>query len=93
MANYAKVIDGIVDKVIVSEQDFIDRQEGTWIESSTASIGFSYDAAREAFVPPKPHPSYILDENKNDWNPPVAHPADGKFYTWDESITNWVETT
>ncbi len=97
MAHYLKIIDGIVEKVIVADADFfdifVDDSPGNWIESSQGSIGDTYDAARNAFVPPKPYPSYTLDESNNVWQSPVAHPADGKVYEWNEDTTNWVEIT
>jgi hypothetical protein len=95
MAHYAKVNNSIVEKVIVADAEFFntftDDSSGTWMQSSTANVGFSYDAARDAYIPPKPYPSYILNESTNIWKPPVAHPADGKSYDWDEATTNWVE--
>jgi hypothetical protein len=97
MAHYAKVNNGIVEQVIVADAEFfntfIDNSPGTWIQSSTANVGFSYDAVRDAFIPPKPYPSYILNESTNSWQPPVAHPSDGKSYGWDEATTSWEEIT
>ena len=95
MANYAKVNNGIVETVIVADADFFntftDTSPGTWIESSTAGIDYTYDVVRSAFVPPKPYSSWTLNEGINTWEPPVAHPEDDKNYTWDEDTTNWVE--
>lgn len=72
---------------------------GKWIQTSYnsnfrknyAGIGYAYDAARDAFIPPKPFDSWILDEETCKWIPQVAYPNDGKSYIWDESITNWKE--
>jgi hypothetical protein len=95
MANYAKVSNGVVEKVIVAEADFfnsyVDDSPGTWIESSTANTGYTYDSTRDAFVSPKPYPSWTLNESTNNWQPSVAEPDDGKKYRWDEATTNWVE--
>lgn len=55
-----------------------------------AGIGYFYNETLDAFIPPKPHPSWILDEERCLWNPPVPYPNDGKFYTWDENIQNWI---
>jgi len=97
MANYAKVVDNIVTKVIVAEASFfdtfVDDSPGIWIESSSAAMGYTYDAARSAFVPPKPYASWTLDESANDWQPPTAYPDDSKVYRWNENTTNWVEVT
>ena len=49
-----------------------------------AGIGFTYDAGRDAFIPPQPYPSWVLDEATCNWNAPVAYPTDGKQYRWDD---------
>lgn len=64
---------------------------GTPLRMNFASIGGTYDREKDAFIPPKPAPSWILNESTCLWNAPVACPEDGKKYYWDESITNWVE--
>ena len=56
-----------------------------------AGIGFTYDAERDAFIPPQPYPSWVLDEATCLWEAPVDYPTDGKMYTWDETITDWRE--
>ena len=97
MANYAKVSNGVVEKVIVAEAGFfnsyVDDSPGTWIESSTANTGYTYDSTRDAFVSPKPYPSWTLNEGTNNWESPVTEPDDGKKYGWNEGTTNWVEIT
>ena len=61
------------------------------IRKNYAGIGFTYDAARDAFIPPSPYPSWVLDEATCRWNAPVPYPQDGKNYAWDEATVNWVE--
>lgn len=56
-----------------------------------AGIGYYYDSIRDAFIPPKPFPSWILNENTCLWDSPVPYPNDGKRYTWNEIIVNWQE--
>jgi hypothetical protein len=58
-----------------------------------AGIGCTYDAQRDAFIAPKPYPSWTLDEDTCLWNAPVAMPTDGKMYQWNENTTNWIEVT
>ena len=58
-----------------------------------AGLGYTYDEARDAFIPMKPYPSWVLDEFSCLWNAPVPYPEDGKRYTWDEATTSWVEVT
>jgi hypothetical protein len=55
-----------------------------------AGIGFTYDEERDAFIPPKPYESWLLDEDTCLWNAPVPYPAEGGPYTWDEEIAQWV---
>lgn len=55
-----------------------------------ASVGFTYDETLDAFIPPKPFESWILNEITADWEPPVPKPDDGNFYEWDEEILSWV---
>ena len=61
------------------------------IRKNYAGVGYSYDEARDAFIPPKPFPSWILSEDSCQWEAPVAYPADRKDYTWNESNKEWVE--
>jgi hypothetical protein len=62
-----------------------------------AGLGYTYDAGRDAFIPPKPFNSWVLNENTCLWDAPVAMPADAgtgeppKRYQWDEESVNWVE--
>ena len=63
---------------------------GTPLRKNYAGIGFTYDATRDAFIPPKPFPSWILNEDTCLWDAPVAYPTDGKAYVWDEATTAWV---
>ena len=61
------------------------------LRKNYAGIGYSYDATRDAFIPPKPYASWALDEQTCLWNAPVPYPTDGKRYQWDEATTSWVE--
>ena len=65
---------------------------GTPLRKNSASIGYIYDSQRDAFTPPKPFASWVLNEDTCLWEAPVPMPTDGKLYTWDEDIQNWVET-
>ena len=60
------------------------------IRKQFAGIGYTYDAVADVFISPSPYPSWVLDENY-DWQAPIAYPADGKFYSWDETNQVWVE--
>jgi len=77
---------------------------GTWKQTSYnnnfrvryAGIGYTYDSVRDAFIPPKPYPSWVLDEATVNWKAPVDIPADSgqgdppKLYNWNEDTTSWV---
>ena len=114
MAHFAKVVNGVVESVIVAEQEIIDTLEGTWVQTSYntrggvhlgqdlepdggvalrknfAGIGFTYDSVRDAFIEPKPYPSWVLDEDTCWWEPPVPYPDEG-LHEWDEENGQWVE--
>jgi hypothetical protein len=64
---------------------------GTPLRKNYAGIGYTYDAVRDAFIPPKPFASWILNDTTCLWDAPVAYPTDGKSYRWDEEAVNWVE--
>ena len=66
---------------------------GVALRKNYAGIGYSYDAGRDAFIPPKPFASWVLNEETCLYDPPVAMPTDGKMYNWDEETTSWVEFT
>ena len=61
------------------------------LRKNYAGIGYTYDPVRDAFIPPQPFPSWVLDEFSCLWNAPVPMPTDGKFYQWDEATTSWKE--
>jgi hypothetical protein len=61
------------------------------IRKNYAGIGFTYDLIRDAFIAPKPFPSWVLDEETCTWSAPVPMPTDDKIYTWNESTQNWEE--
>jgi hypothetical protein len=113
MAHFALVnAQGIVEQVIVAEQDVIDSgifgNPSSWVQTSYntqggvhvlggtplrknyAGIGFIYDAIRDAFIPPKPYNSWILNEETCLWEAPVSLPSDGQRYDWNEETLNWV---
>lgn len=57
------------------------------------SNGFTYSAELDAFIPPKPYPSWLLNTSTCQWQAPVPYPNDGKGYYWDEATQSWVEIT
>jgi len=67
--------------------------EGRPLRKNYAGIGYTYDTGRDAFIPPKPFASWVLNETTCQWDAPVAMPTDNKMYTWNEATTSWVEVT
>ena len=64
---------------------------GIPLRKNYAGIGFTYDAIRDAFIPPKPYNSWVLNEDTCLWDSPIPYPNDGKLYTWNEEQLNWIE--
>jgi hypothetical protein len=106
MSHFAKLdSNNIVTEVIVAEKNFINSgvvgDEFLWVQTSYngnfrktfASIGFTYDKARDAFISPQKFASWIRNEDTYQWEAPIPHPTDGKHYSWNEDTTSWVEVT
>jgi len=64
---------------------------GTPLRKNYAGIGFTYDEDKDAFIPPKPFDSWVLNEDTCQYDPPVEYPDDGKRYNWNEETTSWDE--
>jgi len=65
--------------------------DGPGLRKNYAGIGYTYKQTLDAFIPPKPYPSWVLNEQTCLWEAPVPYPNDGKFYVWDEQTLSWVE--
>jgi hypothetical protein len=104
MSHFAEInSDGIVQRVIVAEQNFINSgavgDSFNWVQTSYngnfrknyAGTGYSYDKTRDAFIAPQPYASWTLDEATCQWEAPTAYPDDDKMYYWDEDNAAWVE--
>ena len=62
---------------------------GTPFRKNYAGIGYTFDAARDAFIPPQPFPSWTLNDDTCLWEPPVPYPDAGPDYTWNEEGQQW----
>ena len=102
MSHFAEInSDGVVQRVIVAEQDFINSgavgDSFNWVQTSYnanfrknyAGTGYTYDKVRDAFIPSKPYPSWTLVEATCQWEAPVAYPSDGESYVWNETDGTW----
>lgn len=115
MAHFAHITNGIVDQVIVIDEQTlalgnwgnpnewkqtsynthggVHALGGTPLRKNYAGIGYTYDSTRDAFIPPKPFASWLLNEATCLWDAPIPMPIDGKRYSWNEEQLAWVETT
>jgi hypothetical protein len=66
---------------------------GVALRKNYAGIGYSYDKQLDAFIPPQPFSSWVLDGDTCLWQAPVPYPTDGKVYVWDEANGSWNELT
>ena len=101
MAYFAKVSQGVVQKIIKCEESFlinlIDDSPGYWVETwkdggtrkNYASEGHLYDKSRDMFYRRQPFPSWILNEENGKWEAPVVMPIDGNSYNWNEETQTW----
>jgi hypothetical protein len=104
MSHFAEIDnDGIVQRVIVAEQNFINSgaigDSFRWIQTSYnnnfrknfAGKGSTYDKTKDAFIDPQPYPSWLLNADTCQWEAPTVYPDpdDGKVYFWDEENTEW----
>jgi hypothetical protein len=62
---------------------------GTPLRKNYAGIGYTYDSQRDAFIPPKPFPSWTLVEDTCLWSAPIAIPTEGGPYKWNETNQSW----
>lgn len=66
------------------------RLGGTPFRKNYAGIGYTYDRIRDAFIPPQPYPSWVLNEDTCLWQAPVPQPTDSPGYSWDEDSQTWI---
>jgi hypothetical protein len=102
MSHFAKIDnDNVVTRIIVAEQDIINSglvgEPSRWVQTSYnntfrknyAGIGYSYDETRDAFIPPQPYPSWVLNEDICRWDAPTPMPVDDQMYMWNEDTQAW----
>ena len=70
----------------------VHQNDGTPFRKNYAGVGYTYDANRDAFIPPQPFASWVLNEESCLWEAPVPRPTDGKKYDWHEGTIDWVES-
>lgn len=104
--NIVERVEVVSNDIATTEQagvDFLNNLYGTrdvWKQTSYnanfrknyAGIGYEYDQTRNAFISPKPYPSWTLNEETCRWEAPVAYPTDGQNYRWNETNETWEAT-
>ena len=74
-----------------TQQPSVDQTKA--LRKNYASIGYTYNAQLDAFVPPKPYPSWVFNEETCNWHAPVEAPENVELYSWDEENNNWKLTS
>ncbi len=87
--HYGNIREQVCKRTSYNTQGGVHSGGGTPFRKNYAGIGYTYDFARDAFIPPKPFDSWTLNENSCLWEAPVAYPNDGQQYEWNEETTSW----
>lgn len=91
MKYQAKIENGIVTEVIVATDEVVLDFDGEWIscsEECIPGIGYTY-SSELGFRPEQPYSSWVFNQEKNNWEPPISYPSDGNIYEWDEDNEKW----
>lgn len=89
-AHYGSIRNQVCKRTSYNTRGGVHSTGGTPFRKNYAGIGYKYDSQRDAFVPPKPFASWVLNEATCLWNPPIPMPIDENRYRWDEPTTSWV---
>jgi len=87
--HYGNIREQVCKRTSYNTRGGVHSDGGTPFRKNYAGIGYVYDHARDAFIPPKPYPSWLLDESSCLWKSPVEYPDDGEAYNWDEENQEW----
>jgi hypothetical protein len=87
--HYGNIREQVCKRTSYNTKGGVHSEGGTPFRKNYAGIGYTYDFARDAFIPPKPFNSWTLNENSCLWEAPVAMPDDGQQYSWNEETTSW----
>jgi hypothetical protein len=87
--HYGSFSNKLCKRTSYNTQEGIHLLGGVPFRKNYAGIGYTYDESRDAFIPPKPFNSWILNEDTCNWEAPVARHLDGKNYKWNEETLSW----
>jgi hypothetical protein len=89
---YAQIVGGMWKRTSYNTTGGVHSNGGTPFRKNYAGIGYTYDEIRDAFIPPKPFESWILNEYTCLWESPIPYPNETEFYYWDESTISWKQS-
>lgn len=90
-AHYGSIRNQVCKRTSYNTVGGVHSQGGTPFRKNYASIGYKYDEEKDAFIPPQPFDSWVLNESTCLWEAPKPRPTDGKLYLWDEDTLSWIE--
>ena len=87
--HYGNIREQVCKRTSYNTSGGVHSEGGVPFRKNYAGIGYSYDEVRDAFIPPKPFDSWILNETTCLWEAPVEYPTDGQQYSWNEELGTW----
>ena len=87
--HYGNIREQVCKRTSFNTRGGVHSDGGVAFRKNYAGIGYTYDETRDAFIPPKPFDSWILNEDSCLWEAPTAYPDDDQMYTWNEETTSW----
>jgi hypothetical protein len=87
--HYGNIREQVCKRTSYNTRGGVHSEGGVPFRKNYAGIGYSYDEVRDAFIPPKPFDSWILNETTCLWEAPVEYPTDGQQYQWNEEMGTW----
>mgnify|MGYP000860787046 CR=1 FL=1 len=87
--HYGNIREQVCKRTSYNTSGGVHKNGGIPFRKNYASIGYTYDSTRDAFIPPKPYESWILNEDNCLWTAPVEYPIDGEHYNWNEGTQTW----
>jgi len=87
--HYGNIREQVCKRTSYNTSGGVHQNGGTPFRKNYAGIGYTYDETRDAFIPPKPYASWILNEDSCLWEAPVEYPTDGEKYEWNEEDQKW----
>jgi len=87
--HYGNIREQVCKRTSYNTRGGVHSEGGVPFRKNYAGIGYSYDEVRDAFIPPKPFDSWILNETTCLWEAPVEYPTDGQRYAWNEDLGTW----